>query len=122
MLMAQHRPSMKSQCVETSMFGFADLLFVLISLDVFVIFVCIFYGLRAAHFERFENLYLEESAIKAGAPQTVCLDVQSTVIINSGGITLENFPIERRKFWLYLDIGANVIHQVCKQSSDFVVS
>ena len=26
------------------------------------------------------------------------------------------------KFWLYLDIVANVIHQVCKHVSDFVVS
>ena len=71
---------------------------------------------------RVEKLHIEESANKAGAPQTVCLDVQSSVMISSGGITRENFSIGRLKFWLYLDIVANVIHQVCKQVSDFVVS
>ena len=97
-------------------------LFVLISLDALVIFVCIFYGLRAALRMRVENLHIEESAIKAGAPQTVCLDVQSSVIISGGGITREDFSIERLKFWLYLYIVANVIHQVCKHISNFVVS
>ena len=43
---------------------------------------------------RVENLHIEESAIKAGAPQTVCLDVQSSVIISVGGITRENFSTE----------------------------
>ena len=97
-------------------------LFVLISHDALVIFVCIIYGLRAALCMRVENLHIEESAIKAGAPQTVCLDVQSSVNISSGGITQENLSIERLKFWLNLDIVANVIHQVCKHVSDFVVS
>ena len=112
----------KNQCIEAAVFGFADSLFVLISLDALVIFVCIFYSLRAILRMRVENLHIEESAIKAGAPQTVCLDVQSSVIISGGGITRENFSIERLKFWLYLYIVANVIHQVCKHISNFVVS
>ena len=112
----------KNQCVETVVFGFADSLFVLISLDALVIFVCIFYGLRAALRVRVENLHIEGSAITVRTPQTVCLDVQSSVIISSGGITRENFSIERLKFWLYVDIMADVIHQVCKHVSDFVVS
>ena len=112
----------KNQCVETAVFGFADSLFVIISPDALVIFEGIFYGLRAALHVRVENLHIEESAIKAGAPQSVFFDVQSSVIISSGGITRENFSIERLKFWLYLDIVANVIHQVCKHISDFVVT
>ena len=100
----------------------SDSLFVLISLDALVIFVCIFYGLRAALRMRVENLHIEDSAIKAGAPQTFCLEVQSSVIISSCGTSRENFSIERLKFWLYLDIVANVIHQVCKHVFDFVVS
>ena len=112
----------KNQCIEAAVFGFADSLFVLISLDALVIFVCNSYGLRAALCMRVENIHIEESAIKAGALQTVCLDVQSSVIISGGGITRENFSIERLKFWLYLYIVANVIHQVCKHISIFVVS
>ena len=98
------------------------LLFIFISLDALVIFVCIFYGLRAALRVRVENFHIEENAIRAGAPQTGCLDVQSSVIISSGGITREHFSVERLKFWLHLGIVANVIHQVCKHVSDFVVS
>ena len=92
--MTQHRPIKQNQCVEVAMFGFADSLFVLNSLDALVIFVCIFYGLRAALRVKVENLHIEESAIKAGAPQTVCLVVDSSVITNSGGITRENCSID----------------------------
>ena len=91
--------AIKNQCVETAVFGFADSLFILISLDALVIILCIFYDLRAALFVSVGNLHIEENAIKAGAPQTV-----------------------RLKFWLYLDIVANVIHQVCKHVSDSDVS
>ena len=77
-----------------------------------MIFVCIIYGLRADLRIRVENLHIEESAIKAVAPQTVCLDVQSSVIVSIVGITRENFSIGRLKFWLYMDIVANVMHQV----------
>ena len=69
---------------------------------------------------RVENLHIKESAIKAGAPQTVSFDVQSSVIISSGGITRENFSIERLKIWLYLDIVANVIQSVVK-GTDFLI-
>ena len=112
----------KNPCVETSLSGFADSLFVPVSLDALVIFVCIFYGLRAAVRMRVESLHIEYSATKGGAPQTVCLDVQSSVIISGSGNTRENFSIERVIFWLYLDIEANVIHQVYKLIFDFVVS
>ena len=96
--MAQHRPGSKNQCVETAVFRFEDSLFVLFSLDALVLFVCIFDGLRAALRMRVENLRIEENATKAGAQQTVCLDIQSSVIISSGGITRENFSLERLKF------------------------
>ena len=111
-----HNP--KNQCVEAAVFGFADSLFVLISLDALVIFLCIFYGLRAALCVRVENLRIEENAIKAA---DFLPDVQLRVIISSGGITQENFSIGRLKFSLHLDIVANVIHQVCKHVFDFVV-
>ena len=122
MLLAQQRSSNKNQCVENAVFRFADLLFVTIWLDALVIFVCIFYGLRAALRVRVENLQFEENAIKAGAPKIVCFDFQSSVIISSVGITRENFSIEQLKYWLDLDIVANLIHQVCKHVSEFVGS
>ena len=111
-------PAIKTSAV----FRFANSLFVLISLDALVIFVCIFYGLRADLCLRVENLHIKESAIKSGAPQTLCFVVHSSVIINSGGITRENCSIDRLRFWFYLDIAANVIHQVCKHVSDFIFS
>ena len=113
----------KDQCIEAAtVFGFVDSLFVLISLDALMIFVCIFYDLREALRMKVENLHIEVNAIKVRSPQTVCLDVQSSVIISNCGITRKNFLIERLKFCLYLDIMANVIHLVCKDISNFVVS
>ena len=94
MLIAQHHRASKNQCVETAVFSCADSLFVLISLDALVKFVCIISGLRSALRVRVENLHIEESETKAGAPHTVCLDVQLRVIISSVGITRESFSIE----------------------------
>ena len=117
-----HHPNKQKPVHCSSCVRFRGSFFVLISLDALVIFVSILYGLRAALRMRVENLHIEECAIKAGASQTVCLDVQSSVIISGGGITRENFSIERLKLWLYLYIVAKFIHQVCKHISNFVVS
>ena len=91
--------SSKNHCVQAAVFSFADSLFALISLDALVVFVCIFYGLRAALRVRVENLHIEESATKAGALQTVCLALQSSVIISSGGNTRESFSWSFGSIW-----------------------
>ena len=94
MLMARHHPSKQKQCGEAAVFVFAASHVVLTSLDALLIFVCIFYGLRAALRMRVQNLHIDESSIETRAPQTVCIDVQSSVIISKSGITQENFSID----------------------------
>ena len=49
-----------------------------------MIFVCVRYSFRAGFSMGVENYYIEKGSSESASPDSICLDVKSSVIFNSG--------------------------------------
>ena len=53
-----------------------------------------------------ENFYIEKGSAESASPESICLDVKSSVIFSSGFYDMKAFAFQRLKFRLYFNIMA----------------
>ena len=55
-------------------------------------------------------------------PESICLDVQSSVVISSCDLVLKEFILKKLELWLSFDIITNHVQKTCERVSDFVMA
>ena len=69
-----------------------------------------------------ESFYIEKSSTVSAAPESICLDVKSSVIFSSGCIVVKAFAFQRLKFRLYFNIMTYFIQECRKGIASFIMS
>ena len=68
-----------------------------------------------------ENFYIEKGSAESASPESVCLDLKSSVIFSSGCFVVKAFTFQRLKFRLYFNIMAYFVQECRKGISIFIV-
>ena len=66
-----------------------------------------------------ENFYIEKGSAESASPESICLDVKSSVIFSSGCFVVKAFAFHRLKFWLYFNIMAYFVQECRKGYCEF---
>ena len=69
-----------------------------------------------------ENFYIEKGSAESAYPESIFLDVKSSVIFSSGCFVVKAFAFQRLKFRLYFNIMAYLVQECRKVIANFIMS
>ena len=69
-----------------------------------------------------ENFSIENFLAESASPESICLDVKSSVIFSSGCFVVKAFAFQRLKFRLYFLIMAYFVQECRKGMAKFIMS
>ena len=87
-----------------------------------MIFVGVRYSFGADFSMRVEKFYTEKGSAESCSPESICLDVKSSVIFSSGCFVVKAFAFQRLKFRLYFNIMAYFAQECRKGIANFIMS
>ena len=87
-----------------------------------MMFVSVRYGFRAGFSLGVENYYIEKRSAESASPESIRLDVKSSLNFSSGCFVVKGFAFQLLKFRLYFNIMAYFV-QVCRRGiANFILS
>ena len=86
-----------------------------------MIFVGIRYSYRAGFSTGDENFYIEKGLAESASPESICIDVKSSVIFRSGCFVAKAFAFQRVKFRLHFIIMAYFV-QECRKGIAILIT
>ena len=107
---------MRNQCREGALFNLDNPLFIFQFLQWFMIPVSVLGVFWTWFGMRIEDLDVEEGTGESWLPQSICFNVESSLIIFGYWVACKALTLKRKKFRLYLYIMANLINNSPKQS------
>ena len=69
-----------------------------------------------------EDFYIEKGSTESASPESICLDVKSSVIFSSGCFVVKALSFQRLKFRLYFNIMAYFVQECRKGITIFIMS
>ena len=87
-----------------------------------MIFVGVRYSFGAGFSIGVENFYIEKGSAESASPDSICLDVKSSVIFSSGCFVVKAFAFQRLKFRLYYIIMEYFVQKCRKGIANFIMS
>ena len=69
-----------------------------------------------------ENFFIEKGSAESASPESICLDVKTSVIFNTGCFVVKAFAFQRLKFRLYFIIMSYFVQECRKGISNFIIS
>ena len=69
-----------------------------------------------------EKFYSEKGSAESASPESICFDVNSSVIFSGGCFAVKAFAFQRLKFRLYFNIMADFVQECRKSIANFLMS